>query len=411
MESNTKLPIEVILLVIEHLTPDAAGPQPILPGVSIITKSLLAWTTVSRATYPIASRLIWQNCLYIDTRERLCAFREFVSQRSVITGRTPCEAYGPTKMFLSPFSSVIGYTGSEYSPESCPSPLYISSGGALETTDDDPDTEPLRYNPYEPDFPEYVPDDLIQSKLQDLQTVQNVREVLLTLAPVLKALVVDMPLRSLYPEDDHQGVRKLLREGFEALTVIEEIVSVQDELYLATKRDYTEPQVWTHWPKLKRMALYNVVAEGETWQNMLLCPQLEMGVFTRADSIDTLSPHQDVKREWLKAWAAGISMPSSNEGPYQGPEIAMAFCNQRSELPGFDRLVPQWHEMDPENRICILTVPTDSAYAEQANGEDGVDDPIWVSQEWIRGRALAGTLWDDVKSENVFMSSKREQEI
>ncbi|KAF4997883.1 hypothetical protein FGRMN_3522 [Fusarium graminum] len=408
MEPNTNLPIEIILLIIEHLTPDAAGPQPILPAVSIITKSLLAWTTVSRATYPIASRLIWQNCLYIDSRERIDAFREFVSRRSVITGRTPCEAYGPTRMFLSPFSSVTGYKGSQFPPDSFPGPLCLSPDGSLgeSSEDDDPDV------PYEPVFPEYVSDDdVVQSKLHDLQTVQNVREVLLTLAPVLKTLVVDMPLRSLYPEDDHQGVRKLLREGFEALAVIEDIVSVEDELYLATIRGYTEPQVWTLWPKLKRIALYNIVAEEETWQNMLLCPQLKMGVFTRADSVDALSEHHDVKREWSKAWTASTSMRSSSERPYQGPQITMAFCNQRSELPDFEKLVPRWHTMDPENRICILTLPTDSAYHQQGNGEDGVDDPRGVSQEWIRNRALAGTLWGDVKRENVFMSSKREQEF
>lgn len=416
------LPVEIILLIIEHLIPDSAGPRPILPANSLITKTLLAFTTVSRATHLTASRLLWQNCLYIDSRERLRALRESASQKSAITGYTPVEAYSPTRIFLCPFSLSDDATGSEYSSvadeASSIHQLDITPDGELvplgfETTADDND-ESLQNRPDEPDD-QLVPEIPMYSDLQNLSMIQDVREILFNLAPVLKTLVVDMPLRNLYREDDHYGIRKILREGFEALADIEEIVSVRDELYLDSTGGFEDPQVWIRWPKLKRMALYNVSADEELWKNMLLCPQLETAIFTRGDGVEYDGDLIDMKREWSRAWAASTSgtlTTNSSQGRYSGPEITIAFCNTAPELPNFDSYIRSWHNMDPENKICVLTVPTDTIYFGQSPKDYPWEyDPIGVSQEWIRNRALTGSLWEDIKRESLFMSSKSEQDI
>ncbi|SPJ81502.1 uncharacterized protein FTOL_08907 [Fusarium torulosum] len=407
-----RLPVEVILLIIEYLIPDTVGPQPILPAISLITKTLLALTTVSRATHLTASKLLWQNCLYIDSRERLRAFRESISQKSVITGCTPWQAYAPARVFLCPFSLLNDITGSEYSPvadeDSRIPRLYITPDG--EPADDN--EESLRNRHYEPDDPWQVPESPMYSDLQNLAMIEDVRDILFNLAPVLKTLVVDMPLRNLYREDDHYGIRKILREGFEALANIEEIVSVRDELYLDSMGRREDPEVWTQWPKLKRMALYNVSADEELWQNMLLCPQLETAIFTRADGVGYADNPIDMKREWSRAWVAGTSRAATTnsvEGRYPGPEITIAFCNTVPELPNFDSYIPSWHTMDPENMICVVTAPTDSISFQQTPTDyPWEDDPISASQEWVRNRALTGTLWEDIKRESIFMSSKSE---
>jgi hypothetical protein len=68
--------------------------------------------------------------------------------------------------------------------------------------------------------------------------------------------------------------------------------------------------------------------------------------------------------------------------------------------------------MDPENKICVLTVPTDTIYFGQTpRDHPWQNDPIGVSQEWVRNRALTGTLWEDVKRDRLFMSSKSERDI
>ncbi|KAH7263001.1 hypothetical protein BKA59DRAFT_41982 [Fusarium tricinctum] len=420
---KSSLPVEVILLIIEHLIPDSAGPRPILPAISPITKALLAFTAVSRATHLTASRLLWQNCLYIDSRERLRALRESVSQTSVIAGCTPWEAYTPTRIFLCPISLTEDITGSRYSP-------VDDEASSIDRLDTTPDGEPvplgfettadgneqsLRNRSDDPDDPRLVPESPMYSDLQNLSLVEDVREVLFTLAPVLKTLVVDMPLRNLYREDDHHGIRKILREGFEALVDIEEIVSVRDELYLDSTGGFEDPQVWIRWPKLKRMALYNVSADEELWQNMLLCPQLETAIFTRADDVEYDEYLINIKREWSRAWVTGTSRAAttnSGQGRYPGPEITIAFCNTAPELPNFDSYVSSWHTMDPENKICVLTVPTDTIYFGQTpRDHPWQNDPIGVSQEWVRNRALTGTLWEDVKRDRLFMSSKSERDI
>ncbi|KAM0440578.1 hypothetical protein ACHAQK_005550 [Fusarium lateritium] len=415
---KTKLPLEIILLIIEHLVPDTAGPKPILPASSIITKTLVALTTVSRATHLTASRLLWQNCLYIDSSERVRAFRKAVSRKSFITSCTPCVAYAPTRMFLCPFSFSDNIVGSEYSTvadEAFSTPqMYTTPDGetlpvGLETIGDGND-ESLRNRPYEPDDQSLVPETPMYWDLQNLSMVEDIRNILFALAPVLETLVVDMPLRTLYREDDHYGIRKILREGFETLSNIEEIVSVRDELYLDSTGDYDDPQVWAQWPKLKRMALYNVLAEEELWQNMLLCPQLETAIFTRADGVRY---SQNVKREWSKAWVVGTSKAATtngNEEQYSGPGITIAFCNVARELPDFGSYDSSWQTMDPENKICILNVPTDSIYLQQTRRDNRWgEDPIWVSQEWVRERSLTGTLWGDIKRESRFMSSMSEE--
>ncbi|KAM0472154.1 hypothetical protein ACHAP7_008826 [Fusarium lateritium] len=425
---KTKLPVEIILLIIEHLIPDTAGLKPILPASSIITKTLLALTTASRATHLTASRLLWQNCLYIDSSERVRAFRKAVSRKSFMTSCTPCVAYAPTRMLLCPFSFSDDIVGSEYSTvadEAFSTPqVYTTPDGetlpvALETSGDDNEESP-RNRPNAPGGPWIMPDTpmysdpqsfSIYSEIQNLSMAEDVRDILFALAPVLKTLVVDMPLRTLYREDDHYGIRKILREGFETLSNIEEIVSVRDELYLDSTGDYDDPQVWAQWPKLKRMALYNVLAEEELWQNMLLCPQLETAIFTRADGVRY---SQNVKREWFKAWVVGTSKAATtngNEEQYSGPGITIAFCDVARELPDFGSYDSSWQTMDPENKICILNVPTDSVYLQQTRRDNRWgEDPIWVSQEWVRERSLTGTLWEDIKSESRFMSSMSEEE-
>ncbi|KAM0246581.1 hypothetical protein ACHAP5_004706 [Fusarium lateritium] len=322
-------------------------------------------------------------------------------------------------MFLCPFSLPNDIVGSEYSPasdETFSTPqTYTTPDGetlpvGLETIDDDNEEFP-RNRPCEPEDPWLVPQTPMYSDLYDLSIAEDVRDILFALAPVLKILAVEMPLRTLYRGDDHYGIRKILRQGFETLSNIEEIVSVRDELYLDSTGGFEDPQVWTQWPKLKRIALYNVSADEYLWQNMLLCPQLETAIFTRADGVRY---DQDVKREWSRAWVADTSKAATtdgNEEQYPGPEITIAFCNVTGELPDFDNHVPSWQTIDPENKICILTVPTDSIYLEHTRKDNHWgEDPIRVSREWIRNRSLTGTLWEDIKKESRFMSSKSEEE-
>ncbi|KAF1933772.1 uncharacterized protein M421DRAFT_1143 [Didymella exigua CBS 183.55] len=99
----------------------------------------------------------------------------------------------------------------------------------------------------------------------------------------LRRLVIDIPLRSLYPEDDHLAVRRVLREGFERLENLEEFVSTRDELYLEVTEDERHPAVWRCWKKLKRLALYNVDLTLYFFSDLASLAQLETLVLSRSD--------------------------------------------------------------------------------------------------------------------------------
>ncbi|KAF2178406.1 hypothetical protein K469DRAFT_718217 [Zopfia rhizophila CBS 207.26] len=120
--------------------------------------------------------------------------------------------------------------------------------------------------------------------INDQPTATWVRELFNYTSPSLTRFIIDIPLRSLYPENDHPNVRRMLREGFLRLESLEEFVSVRDELYLDTMHHGGEPEVWRSWPTLRRLALYKVDAEMGFWNNVGCMPRLDTLVLAWADS-------------------------------------------------------------------------------------------------------------------------------
>lgn len=122
--------------------------------------------------------------------------------------------------------------------------------------------------------------------IDDLPLCSWIRELLNYTCGTLRRLVIDVPLRSLYPEDDHLAVRRILREGFERLENLEEFVSIRDELYLEVAEDGRHPTVWRSWKKLKRLALYNADLTFYFFRDLACLTQLETLVLSRSDGND-----------------------------------------------------------------------------------------------------------------------------
>ncbi|ENH70446.1 hypothetical protein FOC1_g10012374 [Fusarium oxysporum f. sp. cubense race 1] len=355
----TRLPIEIILLIVESLVPQNDATRPILPALHPITKTLLSLTRVSKAIYPTACKLIWQNCLYLDTKSKLRKFRRYISKKSPITGRLPCDAYGSARLYLNPLRYKFD-TASTYDTIS-PSTCRASRRSG-------------RY------------------PMQDLRTIYILEDVLITLAPVLKTLIVDMPLRDIDPWED-VIILKSLRQGFEALVNVEELISVKDELYLGESA-IGQYQVFTKWPKLRRLCLYNVMMEEQLWKDMASCPQLESAVFIRPDPSDDDLSNDDIKGEWARAWATANPRDTKRDGlVYEGPKMAIAFCNWPPYLPDFNSMIPHWQEVDPDNKISVLNVATHARYDRKARKRG----PIASCQDWVRDHSLLGTIWSEVE--------------
>ncbi|CZR40855.1 uncharacterized protein FPRO_10443 [Fusarium proliferatum ET1] len=403
-DGSTRLPIEIILLIVETLIPPYDGSRPILPASHPITKTLVSLTRVCKAIHPTASKLIWQNCLYIDRKSKLRRFRRYISQKSPITGRSPCEAYGSAKLYLSPLHYKFD-TASTYGAiapsvrrgKEKPGRMSDGSDSDMETDQSDEwangsqtggHRAPRSISPVDDGYSEYSTHNWRDAPMQDLRTIHILKDVLITLAPVLKIIIVDMPLRDLSPTQNGD-ILEPLRQGFEALVNIEELISVKDELYVDTDTEVIQPHVFIKWPKLRRLCLYNVMAADTFFEDMASCPQLETAVFVRPDLAD------DVKGEWAAAWAKINRQDTKDDGPvYQGPKISMAFCDWPPYLYDFSSKIPHWQEVDPDNKIIVSTVATHQRYDRRSRRRG----PIASCQDWIRDHALRGTIWSEVET-------------
>ncbi|KAH6622018.1 hypothetical protein C7974DRAFT_214952 [Boeremia exigua] len=204
--------------------------------------------------------------------------------------------------------------------------------------------------------------------IDDLPLCSWVRELFNYTCGSLRRLVIDIPLRSLYPEDDHLAVRRVLREGFERLENLEEFVSCQDELYLEVIENGRHPAVWSNWKRLKRLALYNVDLTFYFFQDLARLPALQTLVLSRSDG----------NEDSLDDWAEYFKYTTR---PFK---LIMLGSERR-------RLVPDLLLSGRiQNRSRVIDVPMiKSIWLHHT-----IDFSFEECQEFVRSHAEAGTLWD-----------------
>lgn len=223
-DGHPKLPPELLQLVIESVLP--ANPRALLPTTHSSARTLLALTQVSRLTYKLASKLLRQRCLYLDSDRRL-ANTLLCMDRFVPTLPPVLSLRNITSLYLSPFA------------------------GSL-------DNQP---------------------------TAMWVRELFCEVCESLRRLVVHMPFGSLDLLDDHLNVRRTLRNGFEQLTRLEEFVCLGEYPALSTPDMNTD--VWRLWPDLQRLVLFNVPADSHwLWWDIATLPHLTHVVLARPQRLE-----------------------------------------------------------------------------------------------------------------------------
>lgn len=350
MNGIPKLPLELIFHVIDSLLPE--DPRAVLQPSGSTTKTLLSLTRVCRAIYPVASNHLRQHCVYIDNDRRL---RDLIWCVELARGVSPT-------------------SDCRHHDHAAPVPPSLPPGIALR-----PITS-LYLAPF-------------RDTIDNQPTAIWIRELFCLVHPTLKRLVIDIPLRSLYPADDHLDVRKTLREAFSLLTNLEEFVSVRDELYL----DLLEPEwrteremaVWRLWPRLRRLALYNVAADEIFWANVREMVDLNTVILTRADDLETVC----IKKHCLGA--GSMSAPAGEDGiaheaeagstPAMRP-LKVVLVNISNQQPNYLAGRWNWDQIDPENvvKVMLYDVPT-SFY--------GDETPWTLCQQWVKTAALRGQIW------------------
>ncbi|KAI9041814.1 uncharacterized protein KD926_006358 [Aspergillus affinis] len=328
-----RLPNELIIHVIRCLIPPS--PPVAFPSGHIVTRTLVSLILASRLTRAVAIRLLFRHCLYLDSGKRL---HELIQTDKNWVRDDNTGGHGALRqsqsLFLRPFPA---------------------------------DT------------------------LEEPQIVKEVDQVSLALANTLRRLVIDMPLRLLYPEEDHSGLRRILRHAFGRLTALEEFCSVRDELFCDTLETWSEPdaasepEVWSGWPRLRCLALYNPCINDAFVRALQRCPSLTHLALTRSDGLtEPLSLSS----------SRGLALPSLQRviviNTCQGHRVEW----ERRE-PGWETSI--WARLLPSHTSPSAPSsqnPPQLVYAFVSVPRNRGDEDIELCQEWVCEHAVNGTLWD-----------------
>jgi len=120
-------------------------------------------------------------------------------------------------------------------------------------------------------------------------------DILFAVSHSLRRLAIDRPFRSLYPEDEEHlplehRIRPKYRAALESCKKLEELICVQDELFVGDRFDF---EVWPQLAHLRRLSLYNPLIGTELLQTMQSAQSehgqsLEVFVGVRSDHEDEM---------------------------------------------------------------------------------------------------------------------------
>lgn len=312
--NTVNLPVELLDHIISFTIPDLDYLA--YPASHPTTKALSALCMVSKATNRTAKILLYTHCLYIDKPWRL----DLLLTRSCSQSDFPIPVSRIESLYLSPFSG---------------------------------DT------------------------IRERKVVTQIAELFTLLGPSLKRLVIDMPLRSHYPEEDiTDQLRPVLRRGFEQLVHLEEFCSIKDELYLAywdptasqqAHDDEVNDFMFEKWPKLRHLALYNQMLDSDFTSALARMPNLEKVVLPRPDyELDEM------------AWSNDMAF-------LFGDRIQFTVVNTTDKPP----------EAGIRSMRCTIGssgVQSDTWKYNLVKGDDDIDE-ISAVQDWSLQFVLNGSLW------------------
>ena len=347
----TVLPNKLWPCIIQSLRP--SGSPVAFSAKHEVTKALLNLTLVSSTIRSFALPCLYTHCLYIDSPRRLWFLLCTLARYGRIMQGPMLPKANVSKRLVGPCILNL------------PPPAFLS----------------LYLAPFS------------DRNIDELNVVTWVRALFEFISNSLARLVIDMPLRSIYPYEDSNKVRPILRKAFQRLTALEEFTGTRDELYLDIYSSpqnlfIREPQIWASWPRLKRLALYNLDIDCSKFKDGLSNLQnLEVLVLTRADglqeaSISSLLSTTSLKRILIINTARGHEQ-SSYSTSAQGRSVRNGpLKNRVADVVKID--LP----------IVSVKQPMFRFGQEPERYFDYEDDPIGTCQVWTRDKAINGELWD-----------------
>ncbi|PHH67181.1 hypothetical protein CDD81_2950 [Ophiocordyceps australis] len=209
------------------------------------------------------------------------------------------------------------------------------------------------------------------ASLDDEQTATWVRELLCELSDTLRRLVVQMPFGSLDPLNDHLSVRRTLRTGFEQLSRLDEFVCLGEYPALSVPDGHTD--VWRLWPELRRVALFDVPLDSHwLWWDIATLPHLEHVLLARPQHLGATN----IKDEYFHKLPRGDRR--------LGRHIRITLVDVAYHLDRVD--TARWGEIDSSGLMTVEAVEVPLPFY-------GDETPQKLVTDWVRRRALDGTLW------------------
>ena len=241
------LPYELLSHVVQYLRP--IGSPVAIPASHASTKALLSLTLVSSTLHCLALPYLYNHCLYIDSPVRLklllrtlSKYGQTVRRKRMSDGRVSRRLVGPYTFDLKPI--VLRS-------------LYLAPFTGV--------------------------------TIDELPVANMIASLFELLSPSLTRLVIDMPLRSVCLNKDVHNIPALLRQAFRRLTALEEFTSARDALHLdegtvPLHSSIQKPLIWSLWPRLTRLALYELNIHSPALEKSISKIQsLEVIVLTRDD--------------------------------------------------------------------------------------------------------------------------------
>ncbi|KAK0547056.1 hypothetical protein OC846_003643 [Tilletia horrida] len=349
MGDTQRLPMEIILHIIDSFIDN---PRAIYSPSDDVTKTLLSFTLVCRATYAHASNHLRRQCMFVDTEDRM----------------KRCIYYLKATNHLVPEYNLCKIDDFQVSPPRvrlCPVPSrYLAITRSAER------------------------------QLYDRSMTDSSTELLTLIRPGLKRLILDISFDcycapngwgNVFPHPGQSSSAwPSFVAAFSSLTELEEVVSLQDSTYfpcLEISWGIKRP-VWALWPNLRRFALYAADTDYTSfWQNTRRAETLELLILGSPRTIRSC-----LKTAYLQPG------PSDTEATKPPTPLKIVFAAAPQHQPRSDSgrcclpWVSNWPSVDPDNLITVSLhdlPPPAQAWS-----------PRSEAREHMRTAALRDEIWD-----------------
>lgn len=224
--------------------------------------------------------------------------------------------------------------------------------------------------------------------IDDLPIAQWTFELLSMLQGTLRRLVVDINFCSLDHWDDHLNVRPTLRAAMEQLKNLEEFTSIRDALGWDVMTAYptiTWNPIWDRWPNLQKLSLYGITVND--W--------LRKGEFQMPAKLTHLVLNRPVTNTTI-GFRKLLLVRNSQE-------LRILVIDERAHDEHRKATYSEGYTIfgekdEPSVEMIGVDVPVDIELGQNSDGATAK-----AFQEWVKGEAIEGTLWD---LDGVFIGEK-----